>query len=100
MAVRMPFWLNAIVLFFNIFGEELWWRGYILPRQELTHGKNTWLLHGVLWACFHMFKWYAVPFMLITCQVIPYVAQRTKNTWPGIINHLVINGAGMIMTSL
>jgi len=29
-------WMNVIVLFFNIVGEELWWRGYILPRQELT----------------------------------------------------------------
>ena len=26
-------------LFFNIFGEEFWWRGYILPRQELVMGK-------------------------------------------------------------
>jgi membrane protease YdiL (CAAX protease family) len=91
---------HLIVLFFNIVGEELWWRGYILPRQELTHGKLTWLVHGTLWACFHMFKWWAVPFMLITCQIIPYVAQKTKNTWPGMINHILINGAGAIMAAL
>ena len=91
---------HIIVLFFNIVGEELWWRGYILPRQELTHGKITWLIHGTLWACFHMFKWWAVPFMLITCQIIPFVAQKTKNTWPGMINHIIINGAGAIMAAL
>ncbi len=26
---------------FNILGEEFWWRGYMLPRQELTHGRWT-----------------------------------------------------------
>ena len=93
-------WMHVIVLFFNIVGEEIWWRCYILPRQELTHGKITWLIHGILWACFHMFKWWAVPFMLITCQIIPFVAQKTKNTYPGMINHLIINGAGVILAEL
>ena len=75
--VVMPVWMNIMVLLFNIFGEELWWREYILPRQELAFGKYTWLLHGTLWAGFHAFKWWAVPFMLITCQIIPFVAQKT-----------------------
>ena len=42
------FILYAIILSFNIFGEELWWRGYILPRQELSHGRFTWLIHGLI----------------------------------------------------
>ena len=70
----MTVWMHVVVLFFNIVGEELWWRGYIQPRQELTHGKLAWLVNGTLWACFHMFKRWAVPFMLITCQIIPFVA--------------------------
>jgi len=89
-------WMNVIVLFFNIVGEELWWRGYILPRQELTFGKRTPLLHGILWACFHMFKWYQVPFMLLNTWVTPFIAQRTKNTWPGIIAHASLNSAGPV----
>jgi membrane protease YdiL (CAAX protease family) len=93
-------WMNIIVLFFNIVGEELWWRGYILPRQELTHGRITWFIHGVLWACFHMFKWWAVPFMLVTCLIIPFAAQKTRNTWPGMVNHIIINGAGAIMAAM
>ncbi|SEL85374.1 CAAX protease self-immunity [Alkalibacterium putridalgicola] len=42
-------------LFFNILGEEFWWRGYILPRQEIVHGQYTWILHGLLWTLFHIF---------------------------------------------
>ena len=34
------------LFFFNIAGEELWWRGYILPRQEQEHGSASTLVHG------------------------------------------------------
>lgn len=77
---------------FNILGEELWWRGVILPRQELSFGRNAWIVHGVLWALFHMFYHSNLGILLsylpTTCA-ISYVAQRTKSTWPGIIGHLV-----------
>lgn len=43
-----------ILLCFNIAGEELWWRGYILPRQEAASGKIASLMHGLLWAAFHL----------------------------------------------
>jgi membrane protease YdiL (CAAX protease family) len=97
MGGQMSLGVSLIVLVFNIIGEEFWWRGFILPRQELAFGKYTWLLHGTLWACFHMYKWFAVPAMLITCQIVPFVAQKTKNTWPGIINHFVVNGVGLLI---
>jgi membrane protease YdiL (CAAX protease family) len=89
--------LMAFVLFMNIVCEEFWWRGYILPRQELQHGRFTWVVHGILWAFFHAFKWWSVPFMLLTTWIIPFVAQRLKNTAPGIIIHLIINSLGIII---
>ena len=89
--------LMAFVLFMNIISEELWWRGYVLPRQEKQLGRYTWAIHGVLWAFFHAFKWWAVPFMLITTWIIPFITQRTENTTPGIIIHLVINGLGIFL---
>jgi membrane protease YdiL (CAAX protease family) len=87
--------LVLISLLLNIFGEELWWRGYILPRQELQFGKNTWIWHGILWTFFHAFKWWTIPALLFVCMVVPFVAQRTRNTGPGIISHLVVNGLGI-----
>ena len=89
--------LMAFVLFMNIISEELWWRGYILPRQERQHGRYAWAIHGVFWALFHAFKWWAVPFMLITTWIIPFIAQRTENTTPGIVIHLVTNGLGILL---
>jgi membrane protease YdiL (CAAX protease family) len=29
-----------LLLVLNILGEELWWRSYIMPRQELSAGKG------------------------------------------------------------
>ena len=31
---------------------------------------------------------------------INFIAQKTKNTWPGMVNHLIINGAGVLMAAL
>jgi membrane protease YdiL (CAAX protease family) len=95
---NIPFLL--IVLVANILSEELWWRGYILPRQELEHGRSAWIVNGVLWAFFHIFKWYAVPFMLLNTWMVPFVVQRTKNTTPAVIIHFISNGASALLSIL
>jgi len=87
-------WL--VMLFFNIAGEELWWRGYILPRQELTHGKRTWLVHGLMWTFFHVFKWWDLIGLLPVCLIIAYSAQRLKNNWPVLIAHTIFNGMAFV----
>jgi membrane protease YdiL (CAAX protease family) len=88
----------VVVLVANILSEELWWRGYILPRQELEHGKPAWIVNGVLWSLFHIFKWWAVPFMILRQWMLPLVVQRTKNTTPGIVIHFVSNGLGVLLS--
>lgn len=77
--------------FFNIFGEELLWRGYMLPRQEIKYGKWAWVLHGLLWTGWHIFwKWNILSLLPIALG-IPFVAQRTKNTTVVIIVHGIAN---------
>ena len=88
------------VLFINIFGEESLWRGYILPRQELAHGKLTWLVHGLLWAGFHSFWKWDVLAILPGALLLSYIASRLKNTTPGIIFHWLNNGLTMVVTTL
>jgi membrane protease YdiL (CAAX protease family) len=79
-----------VLLMGNIAGEELWWRGYLFPRQELAHGRTTWIVHGLMWAAFHLFLqtnlWDMVR-MVPTCCALAFVAQHRKNTWPGIVGH-------------
>lgn len=88
--------LTLVLLFFNIIGEEFWWRGYILPRQELAWGRRTWLVHGILWMLFHAFKYWDWLALLPGCLGIALMAQRRRNTVPGIIVHLIVNGSSAI----
>ena len=87
--------LYLVVFFFNIVGEELWWRGYILPRQEIALGRWAWLIHGTLWTCFHAFKWWDILPLLPLCLITAYCAQHTRSTWGGLIGHALSNGLGM-----
>ena len=93
-------WWIAIVYFiflvFNIVGEEFWWRGYILPRQELAFKKWTWVIHGSLWGLFHIFwKWNLI-ILLPSSLALSYVIYKRKNTSIGIISHMAFNSGPLI----
>lgn len=92
----MAFIAYIVFLIINVIGEELWWRGYILPRQELVLGKWVWVIHGLLWAFFHIFKWWDILALLPLTLIIPFLVWRYKNTSIGIVIHFIINGLGLI----
>jgi membrane protease YdiL (CAAX protease family) len=89
--------LYLVTFFFNIVGEELWWRGVILPRQELSLGRYTWLVHGILWALFHFFKYWDILGLLPVCLIIAFAAQKLKTNWPGAIAHALFNIGGLLV---
>jgi len=93
-------WGVASLIILNIFGEELWWRGYILPRQELANGRWAWVVNGVLWAAFHIFyhtTLFSFASYIPGCCALAYVAQRTRSTWPGVIGHTIGNGMFLVV---
>ena len=83
--------LVPIILVLNILSEELFWRGMILPRQELVHGDVTFLVHGSLWALTHVFQYWLLLPILIGSIALSFGVQRTKNTWVGVIAHAINN---------
>ena len=89
--------LYTVILFFNIVGEEFWWRGFLLPRMERAFGRHAWLLHGLLWNLFHLFKWWDLLNLLPICLLISYFSQKTGRNWPALIAHLLFNGPGFIL---
>ncbi len=86
-----------LVLIINILGEELFWRGYVFPRQELRNGKTTFLIHGLLWAFTHLFQYWLIFPILVGSIALSYLVQRTKNTWIGILAHMLNNGLPFII---
>jgi len=90
-----PYWIM------NILGEEFFWRGVMMPRQEISFGKYTWLIHGFGWGLFHIaFGWHLLITLIPLLFVQSYVVQKTKNSWTGVIMHGGINGPTFIAISL
>ncbi len=90
--IQGNFWIYLAMAGFillNVFGGELFFRGYIFPRQELAFGKETWLYHALFWTFFRSFlPWELAPTIMIALAH-SYVVQRTRNTWPAIFAHAV-----------
>jgi membrane protease YdiL (CAAX protease family) len=88
--------ISTVMLFVNILGEEFWWRGIVLPRQELSFGRWTWIIHGLMWTAFHLFKWWDLLNLIPLSLGLSWVVfSRRKNT-PGLVMHLMTNGVGLL----
>jgi membrane protease YdiL (CAAX protease family) len=84
----------------NIMGEEILWRGVILPRQEVTFGHYAWFINGCFWSIFHIaFGWQLFLTMLPILFILPFIVQKTENSWTGVIIHAIINGPSFIAIS-
>lgn len=92
--IWLPYWI------LNIMGEEILWRGVLLPGQELAFGKHTWLIHGTFWGLFHIaFGWQLLLTLIPILFIQSYVVQRRGNSWTGVVIHAIINGPSFIAIS-
>ena len=72
--------------------EELYFRGYLLPRMK---GKYAMLFHSFLFAAIHVFS----PWMIISRTVgfLPIIIGTTKkNIYLGMIVHMLCNAVGFV----
>jgi membrane protease YdiL (CAAX protease family) len=88
-------WLPFFVL--NIVGEEFVWRGVVLPRQEVSFGGVAWLVNGILWLLFHAaFTWQVLFTLVPITLILPYIVQRRRNTWVGVVIHAGFGATGFL----
>jgi membrane protease YdiL (CAAX protease family) len=93
-AVWLPYWV------LNILGEEVLWRGVLLPRQEVAFGRWAWLLNGAGWLVFHIaFGWILLITLLPLIIILPWIVQKCKNSWLGVFLHAGLNGPGFVMVA-
>ena len=89
--IWFPYWI------LNILGEEFLWRGVMLPRQEIAFGRYAWLIHGLGWGLFHIaFGWQLLITLIPLLFLQPYIVQKRKNSWIGVIMHGGLNGPSFI----
>lgn len=80
----------------NVVGEEVWWRGYILPRQVAGMGRNAWIANGLLWSLFHVFQAWDIVSLIPIALGIAFVSQYRKSAWVAIVAHGVLNSVSWI----
>jgi membrane protease YdiL (CAAX protease family) len=76
-----------LFLLLNVLGQQLFWKGYVFPRQELAFGNSTWIIHGLLWTITLSFLIWDIAFILFVSLTLSYTVQRVKSTWPALIAH-------------
>ena len=53
-----------VVIIFNMFGEELYYRAALQPKMRGVFGKWDWVANGVGFALKHLYWWWRVPMLI------------------------------------
>ena len=75
----------------NILGEEFWYRGWMLPRQEVAFGNYAWVINGTIFTFQHWLQPWNFLAILPGALFMSFVLQLRKNTWIAIIQHGLMN---------
>jgi membrane protease YdiL (CAAX protease family) len=79
--------IAAMVVFNTVLGEELLFRGLLLPRMQGTFGRGDWLANGILFAAYHLHMPWAIPANLVDTVALSYPSRRYRSAVIGIIVH-------------
>jgi membrane protease YdiL (CAAX protease family) len=83
-------WFAVIVVlavFNTVLGEELLFRGLLLPRMQRVFGRGDFVANGVLFALYHLHEPWVIPASLADIILTAYPTRRWQSTWMGIIVH-------------
>lgn len=71
--------------------EELYFRGYLLPRMPKEFGKAGPVVHSFLFAVYHLDSLWLVPVRTLGLLPLIYVTKKLGSIMPGIISHSMVN---------
>jgi len=83
-------WFAVVVvmgLFNTVLGEELLFRGFLLPRMRATFGRLDWLANGILFALYHLHTPWVIPATLVDAVCLALPTRRYGSAWIGIAVH-------------
>ena len=80
----------ALAVFNTVLGEELLFRGLLLPRMRAVFGKGDWVVNGVLFTLYHLHMPWVMPTTFVDGIFLDaYATRRFQSAWMGIILHSV-----------
>ena len=75
-------------IFNTILGEELLFRGILLPKMRGVFGKGDWIANGVLFGLYHLHQpWGILKSMIDGVFCLAWPSRRFRSAWMGIIVH-------------
>ena len=83
-------WFGLMVmlwLFNTVLGEELLFRGFLLPRMNGAFGRGDWAANGILFAAYHLHVPWLIPVNLLDTFIVSYPTKRYRSAWIGIAVH-------------
>jgi uncharacterized protein len=81
-AIMVVLWV-----FNSVLGEELLFRGFLLPRMNGAFGRGDWVANGVLFAAYHLHIPWQIPVILLDMFTLSYPTKRYQSAWIGIAVH-------------
>jgi membrane protease YdiL (CAAX protease family) len=74
-------------VFNSVLGEDLLFRGLLLPRMRGVFGRGDFVANGLLFAFYHLHTPWAIPASLADFIYFAYPARRWQSVWMSIIVH-------------
>ncbi|HYG94269.1 MAG TPA: CPBP family intramembrane glutamic endopeptidase [Blastococcus sp.] len=79
--------LIVMAVFNTVLGEELLFRGYLLPRMNGVFGRRDWIANGVLFGLYHLHRWWAIPGLLFGILTYAWPAKHYRSALVSIAVH-------------
>jgi uncharacterized protein len=83
-------WFAVIVVqsvFNSVLGEDLLFRGLLLPRMRGVFGRGDFVANGVLFGFYHLHTPWSIPAALADVILTAYPTRRWQSVWMSIIVH-------------
>ena len=78
----------AVDIVFNyLLGEELIFRGILLPKMNGVFGKWDWLANHLLFSAYHLHYLWTMPSRLLINWIYAWPTKRFKSYWMGVVIH-------------
>jgi len=76
--------------------EEIYFRGYLLPRMDEKMGKSAPYINTILFSIYHFFSPWENLIRIIALTPLVYLVWRKKNIRFGIFSHVILNCIGAV----
>lgn len=74
-------------LFNTVLGEELLFRGLLLPRMRRVCGRWDWIASALLFGFYHLTEPWTIPQQIVAGLYFAWPSRRFRSSWMGIIIH-------------